>query len=125
VAVKRILVVDDEEAIRDLLRDAITSAGWEVATAPDSATALAMVRNELYDALVLDFVLPDMNGIQLHSEIRRLDAELARNTLFISGVEQPDERLKYYESAAGFLSKPFDMKRLLSELAQMLGEVLD
>jgi len=125
VAVKRILVVDDEEVIRDLLRDALASVGWEADTAADAATALEMVRDTLYDALVLDFVLPDMNGIQLHSEIRRIDDELARHTLFISGIEQPDERLAYYGSAGGFLPKPFDMNRLLSEVAQILGEVID
>ena len=84
MSVKRILVVDDEQPIRDLLRDAITEAGWEVDTAADSAEALALVKDKLFDAVVLDFVLPDMNGVQLHSEIRRLDAELASRTLFIS-----------------------------------------
>jgi DNA-binding response OmpR family regulator len=120
MAVKRILVVDDEQPIRELLQDAIAEAGWEVDTAADSAQALALVKANLFDAVVLDFVLPDMNGIQLHSEIRRLDAELARRTLFISGVNQPDERLRYYDGAGGFMPKPFDVAHLVAELERML-----
>ncbi len=124
MSVKRVLVVDDEQPIRDLLQDAITEAGWEVDTAADSAEALALVKDKLFDAVVLDFVLPDMDGVRLHSEIRRLEAELARRTLFVAGVDQPDERLKYYENAGGFVAKPFDVKRLISELAQVLDEAV-
>jgi DNA-binding response OmpR family regulator len=123
MGVKRILVVDDEAPIRDLLRDAITEAGWEVDTAADSAEALRLVKANLYDAAVLDFALPDMDGFQLHRELRQMDAELARSTLFISGVAQTDERLDYYGSdAAGFLPKPFNVWDLVSRLERMLKE---
>jgi DNA-binding response OmpR family regulator len=120
---KRILVVDDEEPIRDLLRDAITAAGWEVDTAADSAEALKLVKANLYDAAVLDFALPDMDGFQLHRELRQMDAELARSTLFISGVAQTEERLGYYgTAAAGFLPKPFNVWDLVSRLEKMLKD---
>jgi DNA-binding response OmpR family regulator len=120
---KRILVVDDEEPIRDLLRDAITEAGWEVDTAADSTEALKLVKANLYDAAVLDFALPDMDGFQLHRALRQMDADLARSTLFISGVAQTEERLDYYGAdAAGFLPKPFNVWELLSRLEKMLKD---
>jgi DNA-binding response OmpR family regulator len=120
---KRILVVDDEEPIRDLLRDALTTAGWEVDTAADSTEALKLVKSNLYDAAVLDFALPDMDGFQLHRELRQMDAELARSTLFISGVAQTEERLDYYGAdAAGFLPKPFNVWELVSRLERMLKD---
>ena len=117
---QRILVVDDEQPIRDLLRDAFNEVGWTVDTAADAAAALALIKDNLYDAAVLDFVLPDMNGIQLHSEIRRMDNELAERTLFISGVAQPDERLKYYGNTGGFVAKPFDVAALIAEVQRVI-----
>lgn len=123
MATKRILVVDDEQPIRDLLRDAITEAGWEVDTAADGAQALQRIKDALYDAAVLDFILPDMDGIHLHSEMRRMDPDLAQRTLFISGVEQSAERLDYYGSGAGgFMSKPFDVRDLVNRLEEVLGD---
>jgi DNA-binding response OmpR family regulator len=120
MAVKRILVVDDEQPIRDLLREALTEAGFEVHTAADSDQALGLIRDMLFDAAILDFVLPDMNGIQLHSEIRRLDTDLAQRTLFISGVDQTDEWLKYYDDAGGFVAKPFDVAALVAQLEELV-----
>jgi DNA-binding response OmpR family regulator len=118
---KRVLVVDDEAPIRDLLRDAVTEAGWEVDTAENAAEALELVKANLYDAAVLDFALPDMDGFRLHRELRQMDPELARSTLFISGVAQTEERLDYYGTdAAGFLPKPFNVWELVSRLEKML-----
>jgi DNA-binding response OmpR family regulator len=118
---KRILVVDDEESIRDLLREAIAGAGWKVDTAADAAEALRLVKENLYDAAVLDFALPDMNGVRLHREIRRMDDELGQRTMFISGVTQSVDRLDYFGSdAGGFLPKPFDVSELLDRLGKML-----
>ena len=58
----RVLVVDDEESVRDLLRDALVEAGWAVDTAGTGAEALQLIKDNLYDAAVLDFALPDTNG---------------------------------------------------------------
>jgi DNA-binding response OmpR family regulator len=114
--------VDDEEPIRDLLREAISGAGWHVDTAADSAEALRLIHDNLYDAAVVDFVLPDMDGVKLHSEIRRLDQELANHTLFISGVAQSEERLQYYGDAGGFMAKPFNVWELLEQLRTVLDD---
>lgn len=118
---KRILVVDDEKPVRDLLREAIVETGWEADTAADAAQALQLVKDQLYDAAVLDFALPDMDGVRLHSEIRRMDEDLARRTLFISGVAQPDSQLELYGSdAGGFMAKPFDVAELVARLDRIL-----
>jgi DNA-binding response OmpR family regulator len=117
---KRILIVDDEEPVVELLREALVGAGYTVDGAPNGAAALALVRDNLYDAAILDFVLPDMNGVMLHSRIRQLDGELARNTVFISGQTQQRDDLEYYRSAGGgFLSKPFELRDVLEALREM------
>jgi DNA-binding response OmpR family regulator len=121
MSARRILVVDDEAPIRELVREALEQQGWEVDGAADSAEALRLVKDNLYDAVVIDFVLPDMDGIRLHSEIRRLDPELGQRSLFISGLAQPDERLKYYGSdGGGFLPKPFTPLALVQRLHRIL-----
>ena len=117
---KRILVVDDEASIREVAEEAIRGSGWEVDTAPDSATALRCVRERLYDAAVVDFSLPDMDGVELHSEIRRLDPVLAEHTLFVSGHDQSNERLRYYADVGGFLPKPFGVRELIDRLRDLL-----
>ena len=113
---QRILVVDDESSILELLRDALTEAGYAVDAAENAQAALALVQDNLYDVAILDFALPDMNGVMLHHELRRVDAELAERTLFISGLTQSDDDLDYFSSlASGFLPKPFEVADVLAD----------
>ncbi len=118
---KRILVVDDEQPLRELLQEALTQKGWNVDTAADGAEALQLVNDNLYDAAVLDFVLPDTDGLTLHGKIRRIDEELAARTLFISGEEQAETSLEYFGSdGAGFLAKPFNVSEVVNRLRKLL-----
>ena len=50
----------------------MTDQGYEVDSAPDAATALACVKEQIYDAAILDFNLPDMNGVRLHRRLRQM-----------------------------------------------------
>ncbi len=119
----RILVVDDEESIRDLLQDALVEVGWAVDTAATAAEALQFIKDNLYDAAVLDFALPDTNGVMLHRKIRDMDPELAQSTLFVSGVAQSDERLDYFGAdGIGFLSKPFNVREVVTRLQKIVDE---
>ena len=76
--------------------------------------------SDVPDLMAAGFVLPDMDGIRLHSEIRRVDTELAQHTLFISGADQSDESREYYDHAGGFVAKPFDVAELIAELEKVL-----
>ena len=107
---KRILVVDDEPEVLSLLREALEEWGYDAVGAAEGSAALRCVHDQVFDVAIVDFHLPDMNGIMLHHELRGMDEELAARTLFISGMAQPDEKLGYFESAAsGFLRKPLDL----------------
>ena len=120
---KRILVVDDETEIVDLLRDVLTSEGYEVDSAFDAASALRFIRASIYDAALLDFNLPDMDGVMLHHQIRQMDPELAGRSVFMSGLVQSDNNLGYYSShSGGFLSKPFDIRDVLGVVRGLLEE---
>lgn len=118
----RILVVDDDPAIRDLLRDVLQGAGYAVDAAPDAQSALDLVRETIYAAALFDFDLPDMDGVMLHRKIREMDPELASATIFMSGMVQRDEHIEYYHSASGgFLAKPFDARRVVTEIGRLAG----
>jgi DNA-binding response OmpR family regulator len=119
---KRILVVDDEPEIVDMLGEFLSAHGFVVDSAPDAAGAIERVRDNIYDAAILDFNLPDMDGVMLHRQIRQMDGELAGRTLFTSGMVQSEHALGYYATyGMGFLSKPFDMQEVLDWLDTTLG----
>lgn len=118
---KRILVVDDETEIVELLRDILTSEGFDVDAASTADSALEFIKANIYDGALLDFNLPDMDGVMLHHRIRQMDEDLARHCLFMSGLVQSDSNLGYYSNqSAGFLSKPFDIRDVLSAVRSLL-----
>ncbi len=117
MANKRILLVDDDPVVVDLLTDLLGDEGYEVQAAKSGAAAVDLIREMIFDAAILDFRLPDMNGVALHRLIRQMDEELGNNTLFTSGVEQTGEAVDYYESfGLGFLAKPFEVHAVLGAL---------
>ncbi len=117
MSTRRILVVEDEPDIADLLGSVLKAAGYEVDTAPGADAALNLVRNATYQAAIVDFHLPDMDGLSLHNEIRRLDEQLSSNTLFTSGLLQTDQNLDYYRAfGCGFLCKPFRTDEVLDAI---------
>ena len=121
MSAKRILIVDDEPEIVDLLQDVLTDDGYRVDSAGDASGALKLIRENIYDGAILDFNLPDMNGVMLHRQIRQMDQELAEHTLFSSGLVQSDDNLDYYTAfGGGFLAKPFDVRQVLNALRTML-----
>lgn len=120
MAGKRILVVDDERDIIDLLTEVLGAHGYTVDSAINAAEALDLVRANIYDAAILDFNLPDMDGVMLHRQIRQMDGELAGRSLFTSGLVQSDDNLGYYSAfAGGFISKPFDVQDILEALRML------
>jgi two-component system OmpR family response regulator len=117
---KRVLVVDDEPQIIQTLREALEAVGYTVDGAADGKEALQAVRDHIYDAAILDFGLPDMDGLMVHRELRQMDEELAANTLFTSGHIQTDQSLGYYSTyGVGFLSKPFNVEEVIDSLESL------
>ena len=118
----RVLIVDDEPDIVDLLAEILTTSGFEVGSALDAKGALKLIKEQIFDAAIIDFNLPDMNGVMLHRQIRLMDEELAQRTLFTSGQVQSDQDLDYYMVyGGGFLSKPFELEQVLSALDKAIN----
>lgn len=118
---KRIIVVDDEEGVRELVTEAMTSEGFHVDSASNGEEALSLIKDNIYDIAVIDFNLPDMDGLTLHYKIRIMDKELADNSIFISGLIQKKDHLDYFfTQSAGFLPKPFRIKDLIFSIQKLL-----
>jgi CheY-like chemotaxis protein len=121
---KRILVVDDDEGILNVVREAFTTVGYQVHIAYSAASAIELIQDDIYDAALVDFDLPDMNGVMLHRRIREMDPELAQRTIFMSGLVEAQSYGSYDDSeCAGFLPKPFDVWALVGTISALTGAV--
>jgi PAS domain S-box-containing protein len=118
----RVLVVDDEEDARELLRAALERAGARVvaaASAPDALAALAM---QTVDAIVADLAMPGKDGLELIAEIRALEGARRAPALALTALAQEHDRARAL--AAGFdrhVAKPVDPLRLPEILADLLA----
>ena len=114
----KVLVVDDEPAIRRFLRTSLTAQGYEVVEADTAATALSEAAREKPDVIVLDLGLPDEDGLEV---VRRLRAE--RSTPIVILSVRDDERGKVEALDLGaddYVVKPFGMDELIARLRAAL-----
>jgi two-component system NtrC family sensor kinase len=120
-AVGRVLVVDDEPEIADLIRNMLEGAGYEVASADSGAVALEMLATAGFQAIVSDLRMPDMDGAALQRAVREQHPALATRMLFVTGdTLSPGARQFLDETGCPRLDKPFSRTDLLSRLAQLL-----
>jgi DNA-binding response OmpR family regulator len=113
----RILVVDDDPDILDLLRMHLSSAGYEVRTARDGIEAGYRVLSEPPDLIITDVNMPDMDGFELVAALRA-DATVPHiPVIFLTSVEEGEGRGREL-GAVGYLTKPVRADRLLSLVAR-------
>jgi len=122
-----VLVVDDEEALRDLLRSALSSLGCTVETAPDGAAAAALFRTTPFDLVLLDLHMPGLSGPETARILRGIEREEGRpRTVLIAltGEELPPGKWALEgEGFDGFRRKPLRLEELRALLAGVPGEV--
>jgi excisionase family DNA binding protein len=117
----RILVVDDEQAVRDLLAKTLTLADYDVDTAADGPSALEKMRAVEYDLLITDLKMPGMDGLSVIREARRQTPELP--IIVITGYSTEASAIEAINlGVAGYLTKPFRLPRILAAAARALGE---
>jgi len=118
----RILVVDDEPEIAELIGEMLGGAGFEVMTAESGAVALAMLAEARFDAIVSDLHMPDIDGAQLWREVRASQPALARRMLFVTGdTLSPIARQFLDEARCDSLKKPFSKQELLGRVTGLLS----
>ncbi|MCP3978267.1 MAG: response regulator [bacterium] len=118
---KRILVVEDRPEVLGAVSQLLEREGFRVDSVANVDGALDSIVTRDYDAVLIDFELPDGTGMTLHQEIRTVDPSLARRTLFMSGGVEAEDHLDYFDSrAGGFIRKPFRSGPLLRALNELI-----
>jgi len=117
----RVLVVDDEATIRDLLSKTLALAEYDVDMAPDGRTALERLRMIPYDLLITDLKMPGVDGLTVIREARRLKADLP--VIIITGFSNEASAIEAVNlGVSGYLTKPFRVPRVLAAASKALGE---
>ena len=114
-----ILFVDDDPDIREMVQALLHAAGVEVSSPDNAADVLQLAATERFDALVLDYWMPQVTGLELCRQIRRFD----QNTpiLICSGaVSAADKEAALRAGAQGYLGKPFSSKDLIRVLRSVI-----
>ncbi|MBM4424824.1 MAG: response regulator transcription factor [Chloroflexi bacterium] len=115
---KIILVVDDETKIVEICRDYLTAAGFEVITAADGAKGLAVARRERPDLVVLDLMMPGMDGLDVCRELRH-DSN-APIIMLTARVEESDKLVGLELGADDYITKPFSPRELVARARTVL-----
>lgn len=117
---KHILVVDDEPEMRETCRKILVRKGYTVSAAGDGQAALEVLRDTSFDLIIVDLRLPDMDGMQLLREVRKMDSQAV--TIMITAYGDIDTALQaVQEGAFDYLPKPFSMAQLEVAVERGLG----
>jgi CheY-like chemotaxis protein len=114
----RILVVDDDAAIRDVCAELIRDLGYEVRVVADAVEALARLRNERFDAMVSDIVLPGMDGWQLIAAA--IHEQPMLRLVAMTGADVEENRERAFALRVPMLQKPFTRVELRDALQEAL-----
>ncbi|MBD3232532.1 MAG: response regulator [candidate division Zixibacteria bacterium] len=117
----KILVVDDDLMIRDMLYDFLQEKGYDVVSAADSSSAITAVNSRKFDAIILDFKLPEVDGITLMARVKQKYPKIP--IIMITGYPSESSRDQAYQSgAAAFIEKPFKVTKLVATLKRAIRE---
>lgn len=116
-----ILLVDDEEAVRDVSRDLLESLGYKVICAKGGQEALSFLveKRGQIDMVMLDMIMPDMSGAETFDRLRKIDPEI--KILLCSGYGIEGQALKILEKGCnGFIKKPYQLEKLCNKIREIL-----
>ena len=120
-----ILLVEDDRSLGELVSTALIGEGYSVSVESDGEWALRAASQQRFDAVVLDLLLPTLDGYAVARKLRSQLGAHAPPVIFVSGVYQPSEtseEMRERYGAVTFLSKPFELKDLLAALKAAVGE---
>ena len=119
----RVLVADDDRAIRESLARALELEGYEVAVVADGVEALALARKDTFDALVLDVMMPHIDGLGV-CRVLRAAGERTPVLMLTARVETSDRVAGLDAGADDYLPKPFELDELLARLRALLRRAI-
>jgi len=115
-----VLIIDDEAAIRESLQTLLEIEGYEVETATDGGEGLTRLAERPFDLVLLDFALPERNGIEILHDIRERDSELT--VIMITAYGTVENAVNAMQAGANnFIQKPWDNEKLLADIRTAVG----
>ena len=115
----RILLAEDEEAMRTYLARALENAGYQVVAVDRGTAAVPFLESERFDLLLSDIVMPEMDGIELAQRCNELSP--STKVMFITGFAAVTLKASREQPRAKVLSKPFHLKDLVGEVQRLLA----
>ena len=122
MSTSQLLMIEDDSRLAAMVSDYLGQSGFQVLRAEDGQTGLAMAQDRLVDLIILDLMLPDMDGLQVCRRIRALPGDMARvPILMLTAKGDPMDRVIGLEVGADdYLSKPFEPRELLARVRAVL-----
>ena len=121
--VPRILLVDDEPNIVMSLEFLMRKNGYQVGIARNGTEALAAINQTPYDLVLLDVMMPDVDGYQVCRSIRECPSRTATKVIFLSAKSQPADVQQGYAAGADlYIPKPFSTRQLMEKVRELLGQ---
>ncbi|WP_332689775.1 response regulator transcription factor [Halalkalibacter lacteus] len=119
---QRLLIVDDEESIVTLLQFNLEQSGYEVTTAMDGATALDLATNQSFDLLILDLMLPEMDGLDVCKQLRQ--NKVSTPILMLTAKDEEFDKVLGLELGADdYMTKPFSPREVVARVRAILRRV--
>ncbi len=118
----RILVIDDERAVRELISDALGIEGHDVHTAENGKEALDLIGQHRYDLVLCDLRMPEMDGQRLYEEVQRDYPQVLKRIVFVTAQAHSADYGPFLRSTGiPVLEKPFTLSQLRQMVDKMLG----
>lgn len=115
----RILVVEDDKTLCGTISTQLNAEGWDSERCYDGAEAAALIKNGYYDLVILDCLLPGMNGVEIIGEVRR--SGFSAPIIMVTALSGTDDRVNGLDAGADdYLVKPFAMNELLARVRALL-----
>lgn len=120
---KRILVIDDEDGIREIIQICLeAAAGWEVETAASGREGLATAQSMQPDAILLDVMMPDMDGPTTFERLQSNAATRHIPTILLTAKAKVSEQQQFIDlGLTGVITKPFKAQDLVNQIRKILG----
>ena len=117
---RRVLIVDDEPPVREMLAVALEMAGFEVTEADNAATALNQVASSIPDLMLIDWMMPQVSGLELCRRLRRNPNTASIPLILLTARGEEDAKIKGLEVADDYITKPFSSRELVARLKAIL-----
>ena len=117
---RRVLIVDDEPPVREMLAVALEMAGFEVTEADNAVTALNQVTSSIPDLMLIDWMMPQVSGLELCRRLRRNPNTASIPLILLTARGEEDAKIKGLEVADDYITKPFSPRELVARLKAIL-----